>query len=60
MSAKQERDEPDIRICVGFFRHHKTDRLRRALGWEGVVAWPAQAATKRRSGERRIHHHPPE
>jgi len=38
VSAKQERDEPDIRICVGFFRHHKTERLRRALGWEGVVA----------------------
>lgn len=38
MAAKQSHDEPDIRICVGFFRHHKTQRLRRALGWDGVIA----------------------
>lgn len=37
MAAKQEQDEPDIRIRIGFFRHHKTERLRRAHGWDGVV-----------------------
>ena len=28
----------DIRISVDFFEHHKTRRLKRRLGWEGVIA----------------------
>ena len=28
----------DIRISVNFFQHHKTKRLKRRLGWEGVIA----------------------
>jgi len=28
----------DIRISVDFFQHHKTKRLRRKMGWEGVIA----------------------
>lgn len=38
MASKQKQDEHDIRIKVGFFKHHKTQKLRRSIGAEGVLA----------------------
>ena len=38
MAARQKTLDLDIRIKVGFFKHHKTQKLRRAVGADGVLA----------------------
>ena len=54
MALGEVRMNSDFRVSVDFFAHHKTKKLRRRLGYEGVVAllqlW-AYAARVRPDGD---------
>ena len=56
MALGEVRMNSDFRVSVDFFAHHKTKKLRRRLGYEGVVAllqlWAYAARVRERAAER--------